>query len=291
MMGRRKFVPLLLAALAAAGCDDDPTQPSLEAPASVTAAAASPTAVTVSFNAVTGAGSYVIERATGAAGGSLTYAQVGTSTTTTYTDATVQAQTTYQYRVAAVSGTRQSGFSPAAGVTTPPAGPMTATISSDITANRTLYADTTYTLSGFIHVPAGVTLTIQPGTRILGDYNTLGSSLFILRGGRIMACGTAAAPIVFTSSQPAGSRKPGDWGGLVLVGNATVNRGANTELEGTSPQTGGVIVYGGGTNDADSSGELCYVRVEFAGYAISADTLEKLLEWGEPMPPPSPATR
>jgi hypothetical protein len=32
-----------------------------------------------------------------------------------------------------------------------------------------------------------------------------------------------------------------------------------------------VVVYGGGTNDADNSGELCYVRVEFAGYAISAD--------------------
>jgi hypothetical protein len=86
-----------------------------------------------------------------------------------------------------------------------------------------------------------------------------------------MACGTASAPIVFTSSRPAGERQPGDWGGLVLVGNATINRGADTELEGTSPATGGVIVYGGGTDDADDSGELCYVRVEFAGYAISSD--------------------
>jgi hypothetical protein len=148
---------------------------------------------------------------------------------------------------------------------------MIATISSDITSNRTLYADTTYTLSGFIHVPAGVTLTIQPGTTILGDYDALGSSLFIMRGGRIMACGTADEPIVFTSSRPVGQRQPGDWGGLVLIGNASINRGADTELEGTGPTTGGAIVYGGGTNDADDSGDLCYVRVEFAGYAISAD--------------------
>jgi hypothetical protein len=271
MMAGRKFVPMLLAGLMAAGCDDDPVAPQLDAPANVTATANSPTSVTVSYAAVGDATGYVIERAAGAAGGSLTYTQVGTSATTSYTDATVQPTTTYQYRVAATSGSRQSPFSAASGVTTPDEGPMVATISSDITADRTLYADTTYTLSGFIHVSAGVTLTIEPGTTIHGDFDTVGSSLFILRGGRIMACGTAAAPIVFTSSRPEGERQPGDWGGLVLVGNATINRGADTELEGTSPSTGGVIVYGGGTNDADDSGELCYVRVEFAGYAISAD--------------------
>jgi hypothetical protein len=271
MMVRPKFLPILLVALAAAGCDDDPIAPALDAPSNVSVTATAPTSVTVSFTAVSGASSYVIERAAGQAGTTLTYAQVGTSTTTSYTDAAVQPATTYQYRVAAVSGSRQSGFSAAAGITTPDEGPLVATINSNITANRTLYADTTYTISGFIHVPAGVTLTIEPGTTIHGDYDTLGSSLFILRGGRIMACGTADAPIVFTSSRPVGQRMPGDWGGLILVGNATINRGADTELEGTSPATGGVIVYGGGTDDTDDSGELCYVRVEFAGYAISAD--------------------
>ncbi|HEX6309729.1 MAG TPA: fibronectin type III domain-containing protein [Longimicrobiales bacterium] len=262
---------MVLAALLVAACDDDPTAPPLDAPASVAASATTAGLVTVTFAAVASADSYVIERATGAPGPSLAYAQVGTSTMTSYPDATVQPETTYQYRVAAVIGSRQSPFSAAASVTTPPEGPKVATISSDLTSSRTLYADTTYTISGFVHVPAGVTLTIQPGTTILGDHATLGSSLFILRGGRIMACGTADAPIVFTSSRPAGQRQPGDWGGLVLIGNATINRGADTELEGSSPQTGGIIVYGGGTNDADSSGELCYVRVEFAGYAISPD--------------------
>ena len=266
-----KFVPVLLAGLLAAGCDDDPVAVQLNAPANVTATANSPTSVTVSYAAVGDATGYVIERAAGAAGGSLTYTQVGTSTTTSFTDLTVQPTTTYQYRVAATSGSRQSPFSSASGVTTPDEGPMVATISSDITADRTLFADTTYTLSGFIHVPAGVTLTIEPGTTIHGDFATVGSSLFILRGGEIDACGTAAEPIVFTSSRESGERQPGDWGGLVLVGNATINRGADTELEGTGPTTGGTIIYGGGTDDADSSGRLCYVRVEFAGYAISSD--------------------
>src|SRR5687768_8802 len=75
----------------------------------------------------------------------------------------------------------------------------TGTISGDITANRTLFADTVYTISGFVHVANGATLTIQPGTRIVGDQSVLGSSLFILRGARIVANGTAQAPIVFTS--------------------------------------------------------------------------------------------
>src|SRR5690606_8084607 len=144
--------------------------------------------------------------------------------------------------VAAVSGSRQSAFSAAASVTTPASGPAVATIAGDITADRTLYADTTYTLSGFVHVPDGVTPTIEPGTTILGDYEMLGSSLFILRGGRIMACGTADAPIVFTSSRSVGRRQPGDWGGLIIVGNATINRGVDTDLEGRADD----VTYGGG---------------------------------------------
>src|SRR5262245_7918026 len=105
----------------------------------------------------------------------------------------------------------------------PPGQTGAATITTDITSNRTLNADTVYTLSGFIHVANNATLTIQAGTRIVGDANVLGSSLFIMRGARIMAIGTAQAPIVFTSSRPAGQRQPGDWGGLIIIGNAPVN--------------------------------------------------------------------
>jgi hypothetical protein len=145
-----------------------------------------------------------------------------------------------------------------------------AVISADITSNRTLYADTVYTLRGFIHVANGATLTIQPGTIIQGDFNTLGSSLFILRGARIVANGTAVNPIVFTSSRPAGQRQSGDWGGLIIVGNGTINR-SGADLEGTGGVGNPTVTYSGGNNNADASGSLRYVRIEFAGYATAVD--------------------
>lgn len=153
-----------------------------------------------------------------------------------------------------------------------PAEPGAAVISSNITANRTLFADTVYTLQGFIQVTNGATLTIQAGTRIVGDYETVGSALFITRGARIVANGTADDPIVFTSERPVGSRQAGDWGGLIIIGNATSNRSGTVVLEGTgtgpsNPQQ----VYSGGTTDNDDSGTLRYVRVEFAGYATATD--------------------
>jgi hypothetical protein len=160
---------------------------------------------------------------------------------------------------------------------TPAPQPGAADITQDITTSRTLYQDTTYTLKGFVHVTNGATLTIQPGTRIQGDFNTLGSSLFIMRGARIIAVGTPTQPIVFTSSRPAGQRQPGDWGGLIIVGNAIDNRAGDIEIEGSNTEpTGGSgknyqVIYSKGTSDADNSGQLSYVRVEFAGYAPSKD--------------------
>jgi hypothetical protein len=121
-------------------------------------------------------------------------------------------------------------------------------------------------------VANGAALTIQAGTTIQGDYNTLGSSLFVLRGARIEANGTADAPIVFTSSRPIGQRQAGDWGGLILVGNGIINRGQPVILEGTGTGASNPAVdYSGGTDNADSSGTLRYVRVEFAGYATAPD--------------------
>lgn len=154
----------------------------------------------------------------------------------------------------------------------PPAEPGAAVINANITANRTLYADTVYTLSGFVQVLDGATLTIQPGTRIEGDFDVVGSSLFITRGARIQASGTASQPIVFTSSRPVGQRQAGDWGGLIIIGNGVINRAAPVELEGTGTGVDNPAqAYSGGTDNTDNSGTLRYVRVEFAGYGTAAD--------------------
>ena len=260
---------LILVTLLLGACSDDGTGPTaLGVPSGVSAPTATQNSITLQWNAATGATGYRIERA--AAG--VAYAQVATVATTSYTDTNLAPGTEYRYRVYAVRGGDESAASTEVIVSTTVAGPATAVIDADITADRTLHADTTYTLRGFIHVTSGATLTIEPGTTILGDYNTLGSSLFIMRGAKIDAQGTAAAPIVFTSSQPAGQRRPGDWGGLIIVGNGIINRTGDVQIEGTGTGAANpAINYAGGTNNADDSGVLRYVRVEFAGYATAQD--------------------
>ena len=151
----------------------------------------------------------------------------------------------------------------------------TQTLSGSIAANRTLTADTNYVIRGFVYVNSGATLTVNAGTKLVGDTTALGSALFILRGARIVANGTEAAPVVFTSQRSAGNRSPGDWGGLIIVGNARNNRSGNIIVEGSDGSVVGAnpagVIYTGGTNDADNSGTLRYVRVEFAGYATLTD--------------------
>ncbi len=154
------------------------------------------------------------------------------------------------------------------GITDPP-NPKSgvAKLSGTMSADRTLSADTTYTLSGFVQVASGATLTIEPGTKIVGDPDVPGSSLWILRGAKIDAEGTADAPIVFTSGWEPGSRKPGDWGGIIIIGNGVINRTADPIF--TEGPTDASQNYAGGTSNDDDSGILKYVRIEFAGYDVS----------------------
>jgi hypothetical protein len=136
-------------------------------------------------------------------------------------------------------------------------------IKNTITTNTTWTADKKYLLNGFVYVEAGATLTIQPGTIIKGDLPTKGT-LIIKPGAKIIAEGTAEKPIVFTSNQPIGQRKPGDWGGLVILGKAKVNKSPIT-IEGEN------VTTFGGDNDDDNSGILKYIRIEFAGVAFETD--------------------
>ena len=139
------------------------------------------------------------------------------------------------------------------------------TISGEITSNTTWTNDKVYLLQGFVYVVNGVTLTIQPGTIIRGDKNSKGT-LIIERGAKLIAQGTASEPIVFTSNQSAGSRNYGDWGGIILCGNAKINvPGGEAQIEG------GPRSYYGGTNDNDNSGILNYVRIEFPGIPFQPD--------------------
>ena len=121
----------------------------------------------------------------------------------------------------------------------------------------------TYLLKGWVYIADGAELTIEPGTIIKGDKQTK-AALIAERGGKLIAKGTATEPIVFTSEEAAGSRKPGDWGGIILCGKAKNNQ-REQQIEG-GPRT-----KHGGADDADNSGALSYVRIEFAGYPFQKD--------------------
>lgn len=113
------------------------------------------------------------------------------------------------------------------------------------------------------------TLRIEAGTKIFGNP---ASYISVMRGSKIYAEGTAQRPILFTSVNP-GLKKRGEWGGIVINGNAPINAcAANaTVCEAISEGIKVKPVKFGGNNPADNSGVLRYVVVEFAGYSIAQD--------------------
>ena len=138
--------------------------------------------------------------------------------------------------------------------------PSSTTLSGNINTTTTLTSDKVWTLKGYVYVTDGAKLIIQSGTTIVSDDAEKGA-LCIERGAQIIAEGTAAKPIIFTSGKNSGERSPGDWGGIVILGRAKTNRSAEPTIEG------GIGRPYGGLNDADNSGILKYVRIEYAGIA------------------------
>jgi hypothetical protein len=143
-----------------------------------------------------------------------------------------------------------------------------------ISADRTLKANYVYKIRGIVYVVNGAKLTIEPGTIIHGEKGaTSRGTLVITKGCQIVADATKDNPIVFTSDQSTPVR--GDWGGIVILGNAKTNSSYNGvagvgSVEGGVNNAEGLGLYGG-TNDADNSGVLRYVRIEYAGYAYLPD--------------------
>lgn len=160
--------------------------------------------------------------------------------------------------------------------TPPPPVEQLVELTGDLTT-RTLTADKKYLLKGQVFVRNGQTLTIEPGTIIFGDRRTKGT-LIIDKGGRIIANGTVDKPIVMTSSQEAGIRDRGDWGGLVILGRANVNQPDPT-IEGITPP----VTFGttnSTANDGENSGSLKYVRIEFAGIELTPNNETNSLTTG-----------
>jgi len=139
-------------------------------------------------------------------------------------------------------------------------------IESDMTWTR----DKKYILNSQIFVRPGAKLTIEPGTVIFGrnDIGTAAGVLVINRGARLIAEGTPDEPIIFTSTTAPGERSRGEWGGIVFLGRAPNSKAEDVLIEGIQPIEEGDGEYGG--NDlTDNSGVFAFVRVEFAGVALS----------------------
>lgn len=148
---------------------------------------------------------------------------------------------------------------------------------------RTLFNDTTYILDGFVFVNEGQTLTIEAGTVIKGQAGAgeQASALIVARGASINANGSATSPIIFTSvtdqtfstsqgivsTNNLGSEITGLWGGVIVLGKASLNSDpGESAIEGipTSELRG---IYGG-TADNDNSGTLRYISIRHGGTDI-----------------------
>ena len=118
-----------------------------------------------------------------------------------------------------------------------------------------------YRLTGSLQMEAPATLTIEPGVTITSEV-TDGKIIYILieQGAKIIAEGTESEPITMTAED----RRAGAWGGLHICGYAHTNAG-----EGTMSEIGGAPY--GGSNDADNSGSLRYVRIQYSGLALDSE--------------------
>ena len=131
-----------------------------------------------------------------------------------------------------------------------------------ISINTTWVNTETYLLDGKVYVTGNATLTIQPGTIIRCSSE---SALIITKGSKLIAEGTGNSPIVFTSSKPIKEKKPGDWGGIVIMGDAPINYLSTTcNLDNDIKQE---FKQYGGSNAPHNGGALKYVRIEYAGRA------------------------
>jgi hypothetical protein len=131
-----------------------------------------------------------------------------------------------------------------------------------ISENTTLTNRNTYLIMGTVYVTNGATLTIEAGTVLRGDFDSIGT-IIVTKGSKINAIGSETDPIVFTSNKSTSERKAGDWGGIILIGDALLNRfgGIGSLFYDSNP------VYNsfGGTNASSDSGVMKYVRIEYAG--------------------------
>ncbi|TPG44093.1 hypothetical protein [Flavobacterium pectinovorum] len=145
-------------------------------------------------------------------------------------------------------------------------------LAGNISVNTKLLKRNIYVLQGNVYVTNNAVLTIEPGTLIIGDFETKGT-LVVTKGAQIIADGQETDPIVFTSNRS--MKKAGDWGGVVILGDAPINKFGN--IGSYNLDLDPSLTTYGGDNASSNSGILRYVRIEFAGKKVKgSDTFNGL---------------
>jgi hypothetical protein len=178
------------------------------------------------------------------------------------------------------------------GFLVPPGDPSVVTVQGPISSNVVWTADKTYILTNYVYVLSGASLRIEPGTVIKGRNGAAPNfgCLFVCRGGKIFAEGTPARPIIFTAEEddvtdPEDLRVTdrGLWGGLVILGQAPINKAVNAAGDAATPKyelyegLEDLVIAGqnvhryGGDNANDNSGVLRYVSLRHGGQRLSPD--------------------
>ncbi len=165
-------------------------------------------------------------------------------------------------------------------------------VRGNIEENTTWTADKIWQLDTRVTVIDGVTLTIEPGTVIKGNegQGAASTALLVARGGKLIADGTAALPIIFTSvfdpidpaevasgiyTSTTSPTQAGLWGGVIVLGRAPISAQNDNKEDVTEVQIEGVPASDpnglyGGTDAADNSGVIKYISIRHGGTNIGA---------------------
>lgn len=149
-----------------------------------------------------------------------------------------------------------------------PGGSTSQNLSGNLTSDLTLQSGIEYTLTGALFVKSGATLTIDAGVTVKALAGGTDVYIIVERGGRIVADGTAASPITFTSS--AATPQPGDWGGLIVNGNAPLSRQSGADSNAATEVNN--TIFFGGSDTTDNSGIMNYIRLEYTGARIDDES-------------------
>ncbi|WP_163715141.1 hypothetical protein [Mangrovibacterium lignilyticum] len=261
--------------------EDDPTYdaPAVNAPASSSVVAGETTTLEFAYSAAAGFKSSAVSATNGTA--SVTTDGTASATSGTIVVSFVASSTEGAGAVALTVTDAQGNIDEATAILTVEAVQTQFDIDANITENTTWETGNVYNLNSRIVVTNGAVLTIEPGVVIKGAAGTgaNATALIIARGSKIMAEGTAASPIIFTSV--ADNLMPGEiaspnldptlnglWGGLIVLGNAkvSVSTGTEAQIEGI-PATDTNGLYGG-DDDTDNSGVIQYVSIRHGGANI-----------------------